>query len=743
MADLLSEALGYARRGWYVFPCREKPGEPFIRNGERVVPAEKTPYVAKGLNEATLDEDQIKAWWIKWPDALIGVNAGKSGLFVIDIDKKHVNGLDTFISWNINDGAGLHSITPSGGMHILFTGTGKSSTNAKTGIDTRGEGGYFIAPPSRILMGSYAGEYKAFDDWGYTPGIVPDGLMGKLFPDNTTEYVKGSSTPADGTKKQLSRATLNFLANGAPAGERNTSLFKALADFAGCGYEQEHTRETVLPAAIRSGLTPGEFETVLIHAYSKPRTPAIPDSIQEKLMAGDKNVANQITPEELAVMEVVVLSCLLIDNNLIPVIEDVLNFEDFVSFKNRVIYKVMHRIYASGMKADQFTVANELCKETDKITLDDISKMIHQYFINADNILTYAYIIRQKAAIRKLETILDNKGKYLKQGNLFEVVSAIEKDIADVAIYGGTKSTSVMSGRQATEMVAERTRKIMTGEIKQLKTGFAVYDKDVGGLFSNELVICAGFAGEGKSALLLSIINRLTIVENKSVALFSLEMSTHETICRLITQLTGLEFRRVYLGQLNEKEWKIYKEAMEKIADSKLHIDDGYGMTVPEIRTKLRKLAEKDLDLIGLDQLEQINGHEGQPDYIRFNRIAYEVKDFTKEFEKPVILIHQLGRKSVDRKLKDADPQLADLNQAGEKPSDQVWAIKNRKDEQGKIIQSKITMLKNRNGPKIEFAVRFVGERMLFSNPTSEEESRIFHGGNNDNTDEAFWEDHV
>jgi hypothetical protein len=72
----------------------------------------------------------------------------------------------------------------------------------------------------------------------------------------------------DGEKKQLSRATLNFLANGAPEGERNSTLFKVFSDFAGCGYDREYTKATVLPVCTRIGLAISEFEQVLNHAYS-------------------------------------------------------------------------------------------------------------------------------------------------------------------------------------------------------------------------------------------------------------------------------------------------------------------------------------------------------------------------------------------------------------------------------------------------------------------------------------------
>jgi len=724
MADMLKEALNYASRGWYVFPCREKPGISYEKNGETIRPKEKTPYTPQGLNDATIDPDQITAWWSRFPNAMIGINAGKSGLFVVDIDRKHINGLETFEEWNINDSAGLHSITPSGGMHIVFTGTGKSSTNAKTGIDTRGEGGYFIAPPSTIIEGDYIGGYKYFDDWGRTPGVIPDGLMSKLFPDNTTEYVRGNTSL--GGKKQLSRATLNFLVNGAPQGERNSTLFKVLADFAGCGYTEEETKENVYPVALRIGLTGGEFEVVLSHAYSKERTSSIPDSIQEKIMSGEKNLAGKITFEEQGIIEMVLLSCLLVDNSLIPVIQDILNFDDFQVLKNRVIYRAINRMHNKGMKVDYITVAGEVAKETDKISLDDISKMVNQYFSNTDMAQTYASIIKEKASIRKVEALMDNKENYLKHGTISKIIHELESDIADIAVYGGVKSTNVISGRQAGEQVEEQIKKIRNGEIEQLKIGIADYDNYIGGLYSNELVVCAARAGDGKSALALSILNDIALRQNKACVLFSLEMSIHETISRLVCQMTGIPFRDIYQGNLSTSELVMYEDAMEKIKSSKLYLDETFGITIPELRSKIRKLMEKDIKLIVIDQLEQIKGYEGQPAYIQFDKIAYDIKNLTQEFNVPIILNHQLNRGITDRKLHNPEPILSDLNQAGEKPANQVWVIHHDKNERGEILQSKLKILKNRNGARTAIPILFVEPRMLFASPTHENQAMMY-----------------
>ena len=177
---MVDHALAYAKRGWFVFPTREKPSQPFEKDGEKVVLDEKTPYPLRGLDEATTDPNKIQSWWARFPNAMIGVNAGLSGLFCIDLDTKNidkegkkVNGVDNYAKLGINDGGALHSRTPSGGIHIIFTGKGKSSAS-KAGIDTRGEGGYFIAPPSSVLIGKNPGEYKALDDWNRTPAPLVD-----------------------------------------------------------------------------------------------------------------------------------------------------------------------------------------------------------------------------------------------------------------------------------------------------------------------------------------------------------------------------------------------------------------------------------------------------------------------------------------------------------------------------------------------------------------------------------------
>lgn len=137
--ELLRAALGYAAKGWPVFPVR----------------GDKMPLV-KWKDGATTDADTIRQWWAKWPLAMIGVPTGeKSGLSVLDIDRKNgVDGLENLreaLGFNPFDLTPLVVETPSGGLHFYFSHNGNLKNSAgllAAGIDVRGDGGYIVAPPS-------------------------------------------------------------------------------------------------------------------------------------------------------------------------------------------------------------------------------------------------------------------------------------------------------------------------------------------------------------------------------------------------------------------------------------------------------------------------------------------------------------------------------------------------------------------------------------------------------------------
>lgn len=231
--SMLDEALSYAARGWAVFPCYE--------TGAKA----KAPRTAHGLNDATTDPAIIRQWWERWPDAAIGLNCGASGLVAIDIDVKNGhNGLASWDALNIPTDGALLSQTPSGGRHIVYKQNGVKLGNTAgklgDGLDTRGHGGYIVAPPSRLADG---GSYTALNSWTSEPATIPDKLAALLDKNPTahTPTLPTTVTQDDPWAMAALESECDKVA-AATNGTRNDALNSAafaLGQLVGAGYLSE------------------------------------------------------------------------------------------------------------------------------------------------------------------------------------------------------------------------------------------------------------------------------------------------------------------------------------------------------------------------------------------------------------------------------------------------------------------------------------------------------------------------
>ena len=207
---LLETALKIATKGWFVFPTREKPGKPYLdKNGREKILKEKTPYTTNGFKDATTNEITIRNWWESYPEAMIGVSCGDSKLFVIDIDTKHgKDGMANYMKLGIDDSGALHTLTPSGGLHLIFSGIGRSATNILDGVDTRGIGGYVIIPPSKIINGENPGNYVALDDWSKCPAEIPSDLLKRLHVAKERRHGNKSNISDDTKEETVEKARI-------------------------------------------------------------------------------------------------------------------------------------------------------------------------------------------------------------------------------------------------------------------------------------------------------------------------------------------------------------------------------------------------------------------------------------------------------------------------------------------------------------------------------------------------------
>ena len=236
----LDAALEYARNGIPVFPCN---------------PLDKKPLTPNGFKDATTNEAQIRTWWQRWPNAMIGAPTGSaSGMWVVDTDKnpiKKIDGEATLAQLVVQHSEipkTLMTITPRGGKHRIFTWNSSveirnSASKIGPGIDVRGEGGYVCLPPSRNANG---GVYR----WDTVDG----GAQAVLAPDWLIELARRKVSA-------WARAALDYECKtvaAAQAGMRNTTLntaaFNLYQIVAGGRLDEEEVHDRLFEAAQACGL---------------------------------------------------------------------------------------------------------------------------------------------------------------------------------------------------------------------------------------------------------------------------------------------------------------------------------------------------------------------------------------------------------------------------------------------------------------------------------------------------------
>ena len=268
MGSLLDAALSYAARGWAVFPI--KPG------------AKAPPLTKHGFQDASTDEDTIRAWWAKTPQANVGIATGEvSGFVVVDVD-----GEDGKRSWEAllvgRDPllATLTSRTPRGGYHLLYQRPPEGFRNSTNGpapkVDTRGDGGYIVAPPSVAAGGSYR-----WDNEGERIALLPAWVPEVMAPAEV-EYDKGTPVHADQSDRMRRRVeafSQGMLRDrcermsGAAEGGRNQLLFSAAADLGRCiaagGIDGNEVIASLRSSATAAGLKPGEIKKTIESGLKK------------------------------------------------------------------------------------------------------------------------------------------------------------------------------------------------------------------------------------------------------------------------------------------------------------------------------------------------------------------------------------------------------------------------------------------------------------------------------------------
>lgn len=425
-------------------------------------------------------------------------------------------------------------------------------------------------------------------------------------------------------------------------------------------------------------------------------------------------------------LEEAVLGALMLEKYAPEKVANFLRPEAFYVEAHQLIYGAIIHLFGAGNPIDILTVTEQLRKS------GDLEAVGGAYYVtsltnkvsSAANIEYHAHIVMQKSIQRQLITVAGEIGQqaFEETSDAFELLDESEKKLFEIKNSSMTKNYDEVS-----DLIAKAIKDIEESKqdgdgLTGIPTGFTELDRMTSGWQNSDLVILAARPGMGKTAFVLSMARNAAVLSNKSVGIFSLEMSSMQLVKRLIASEAELSSEKIRSGKLEEHEWQQLHTKISTIEDAKLFIDDTPALTVLDLKAKARRLKrQRGLDMVIIDYLQLMRGDEGSGN-TKGNReqeisyISRSLKGLAKELDIPVIALAQLSRAVEQRQ--DKRPMLSDLRESGsiEQDADLVTFIYRpeyygvTQDEEGNDNTglTEIIIRKHRNGSPGTINLKFI-----------------------------------
>lgn len=429
------------------------------------------------------------------------------------------------------------------------------------------------------------------------------------------------------------------------------------------------------------------------------------------------------------------LGAMLIDNHYINLVFEHLNSDDFFRDSHKIIASAISNLLDKGTSADIVTVAGflENNKELKFVGGYEYLSSLLDGVPESLNIDEYIAVVKDRSALRRL--ILTSLG-VIKTGtepkaDTTDILTRLQEDIikiADAEIRTGFSPSSIV--------VQETMEKIESiqkhGDSGGLKTGFTELDTMTGGFQPSDLIVIAARPSMGKTALALNIASNIAVKGEKAVGFFSIEMSKHQIMMRLLSSRASIDMSALMTGRkhLNRQEWQALEMAAGELGKAKIYIDDSASLSIIEMKTRARRLwKEKNLDVVFVDylQLMKVTGDQLRRNDSRAQEVAIissSLKELAKELKIPVVALAQLNRSPETRGgKKDSGPkyQLSDLKESGaiEQDADVIMFL-HREEQTDKESERKgeadLILAKQRNGPTGRIVLAFQDRYTKFAN---------------------------
>lgn len=415
--------------------------------------------------------------------------------------------------------------------------------------------------------------------------------------------------------------------------------------------------------------------------------------------------------------EMSVLGSLMLDGHAPLKVIDALQGVDFYFENHRLLYETIIELFERREPIDVVSVSSRL-KEKD--LLERIGGMSYiAHLVNTvpstAGVAHYADLVSKKRVLRDLIEASQhiNHLGYQEDADVEQLLDEAEHKIFSISQTSlRQKFVPVHSALEAAFERIDRLHKNKEG-VRGVPTGFPDLDKILSGFQKSDLIVLACRPSLGKTSLALDIARNVALRKEVPVGVFSLEMSTEQLIDRLLASEAHIDLWKLRNGRLSEDEFPRLRDALSRLSQAPLYIDDEATTNILQIRAKARRLqAERGLGLIIVDYLQLIQPRAAFDSMVmQITEISRSLKTLAKELNVPVLALSQLSR-SVEQRHPPV-PRLSDLRDSGsiEQDADVVMFIYREdryKTSSDKPNQAEILIEKHRNGP--------TGRAMLFFN---------------------------
>ncbi len=436
--------------------------------------------------------------------------------------------------------------------------------------------------------------------------------------------------------------------------------------------------------------------------------------------------------------EQTVLGALLVDPDAMVKVSDLLTPDDFYDPTYKMVYAGIQELYQGHQPIDIVTLSSKLSdnKKLQSVGGSAFLAELASKVPTSAHVYKYGQIVKTKAIHRRIIQAGDQIKSlgFDVEKEIPDLLEQVEKTVFNIsATFLKEKFIHIRDILSARYEKFAEMHESKDNAIKGVPTGYAALDHKLSGFQPSDLIIIAARPSMGKTSLALNIAQNAAIKHNKTIGIFSLEMSKEQLVDRLFASMLGVDSWKLQKGKLEDKDFQNMGPIMDDLNKANIFIDDSMGSSIPELRAKARRLQmEHGLDMIVIDFMQLMStGNQG---YVgnrvqEISEISRSLKMLGRELKIPIVALSQLSR-AVENRPGNI-PQLSDLRESGsiEQDADVVLMMYREdyyEEDSDRPGVTDIYIRKHRNGPIGRIELMFKKEQMRFYDIDKTQEVKSF-----------------